>query len=160
MSAIGSYVRIRPTDLDRCLVLAERATPERPFRWPWQPKVESTLETFTREWAAATLDEAVFDYSGYALGSYFLAQGELNKIEDPFDAPESQCFSKVFTAAFCARTPRSFPPMDQAALERFCRSEWPDDAPGMVDAIKGAHDFFRAGMSRVTGSEVVVFIIS
>jgi hypothetical protein len=160
MSAIGSYVRIRTTDLDRCLELAAPASSEGKFRWPWQPRAETGRERFTREWEAAVLEEVDFDGSGYVLASYFLAQGALNGLDDPFESPEADRLANVFTAALPVRVRRVFPELDANGLREFCATEWGADAPGMHAAILKAHEFFRAGMSRVTSEEAVVFIIS
>ena len=47
-----------------------------------------------------------------------------------------------------------------AELEKFCVDEWGEDGAPMREAILAAHDFFAAGMARVTEDEAVVFIIS
>ena len=160
MSAIGKYVRMRTADLDRCLELASRATPDRPFRWPWQTKAESTQETFHREWASAVLEEVVFDGSGHVLSSYFLAQEEVNGVDDPFASAEAAALGRVFTAAFAARAALRLPELSDQALRQFCESEWDDEGPEMHQAIAAAHVFVKAGMARIRSDEAVVFIVS
>jgi hypothetical protein len=160
MSAIGSYVRIGTQDLDRCLALASRVTRQPPSKWPWQAKAETGLDAFARAWAAAVLEEVVFDGSGHLLSSYVLAQNELNNLEDPFDSPEGITLANVFTAAFPVRIAQPFPALDERALEEFCRSEWGDEGPDMYSGLARAHAFFDAGVSRVASGEAVVFIIA
>ena len=143
MSALGLYVRIRTADLDRCLAIPA-----------------GDRKAFAEAWKAATLDQVDFGYSGYVLGSYFLAQGALNGIDDAFESPEATRLSNFFTGAFAARAPQQLPPLDPAELEKFCVDEWGQDGTPMREAILAAHDFFAAGMARVTEDEAVVFIIS
>lgn len=160
MSAIGSYVRLKESDLARCLQLATSATPHRPFRWPWQARAESSLEAFEGEWTSAVLEEVVFDESGYLLASYFLAQAALNHVTDPFDSVEGKILAKVFTGGVPVRDPRAFPELPTGALEAFCRSEWGDEGEGMAEGIAAAHAFFNAGISLATRDEPTVFIIA
>lgn len=160
MSAIGSYVRIGTQDLDRCLEMASRVTTEQPFRWPWQAKPENAREVFAREWAAAVREEVVLDGSGHLLSSYFLAQSELNNLEDPFDSPEGIVLARVFTAAFPARAPQVLPALERNALEEFCASQWGDEGREACEGLARAHEFFQTGMSAITQNEAVVFIIS
>ena len=160
MSAIATYVRMRTADLDRCLELAAGATPDRPFRWPWQAKVESTRETFHREWAAAVLEEVVFDGSGHLVSSYFLAQTDVNGIDDPFESAEAAALSRIFTAAFPVRTPLPLPEFSDQALRQFCESEWGDEGPEAHQGIAAAHSFIKAGMARIRPNEAVIFIVS
>jgi hypothetical protein len=143
MSALGSYVRIRTGDLDRCLALAG-APPD----------------VFSREWTAAVLEEVVFEGSGHLLSSYFLAQTSLNEIEDPFDSPDGVTLAQVFTAAFPARVALALPELDPKALSEFCLDEWGNDASDISAGIASAHTFFKTGMARVGNGEAVVFIIS
>ena len=132
MSAIGSYVRMRLPDLDRLLEQAAAVTADRPFRWPWQPRAESSRERFEKEWDAAT---------------------------DPFDSAESAPLARVFTAAFAARAPQELRDFDDGALREFC-TEWGDEAAAIHDGIVAAHAFFQEGMARIRDGEAVVFIIS
>ena len=143
MSAIGSYVRIRTADLDRCLELASRDSSD-----------------FAREWDAAVLEEVDFDGSGWVLSSYFLAQSHLNDLADPFDSAEGMTLAKVFTAAFPVRAPQPLPELDAKALQEFCASEWDTVAAAVCDGIVQAHAFLTMGMARIAQGEAVVFIIS
>ena len=160
MSAIGRCVRMKTSDLDRCLAIAAQVTPAPPSRWPWQKPAESLADVFAREWAGAVLDDDVFAGSGYLLSSYFLAQNELNGVPDPFDSPEGLTLAKVFTAAFPVRAPQALPPLDPTTLAAFCDDEWGDDGPGMFQGIQQADGFLRAGMSRRREGEAVVFLIA
>jgi hypothetical protein len=160
VSAIGSYVRIATPDLDRCLEIASRVTTEQPFRWPWQAKTENAREVFAREWAAAVREEVVLDGSGHLLSSYFLAQSELNSLEDPFDSREGMILARVFTAAFPARVAQALPELERNALEEFCVSEWGDEGREACAGLARAHEFFKTGMASITQNEAVVFIIS
>jgi hypothetical protein len=159
VSAIGSYVRMRASDLDRLLEQAAAVTSDRPFRWPWQPRAESSRERFEKEWDAATLEEVVFDGSGHVLGHYFLAQSELHDVVDPFDSAEAASLARVFTAAFAARVPQELRDFDEGALKEFC-TEWGDEAAAIHDGIVAAHAFFKEGMARIRDGEAVVFLIS
>jgi hypothetical protein len=150
---------MRTSDLDRLLEQAAAATSDRPFRWPWQPRAESSRERFDHEWDAATLEEVVFDGSGHLLGQYFLAQSELHEVADPFESAEAAPLARVFTAAFAARVPQELRAFDESALRQFCK-EWGDEAPAMYDGIIAAHAFFKEGMARIRDGEAVVFIIS
>ena len=47
---------------------------------------------------------------------------------DPFDSPEGMILAKVFTAAFPARARQVLPALERNALEKFCVSEWGDEA--------------------------------
>ena len=143
MSAIGSYVRIRTQDLDRCLELASPAS-----------------DAFAREWQAAVVEEVVFEASGHVLSAYFLAQNELNALPDPFDSPDGLILANVFTAAFPARAPQAFPELDGPALRELCESEWGADGAAMFACLVDAHAFFKKGLSRIREHEAVVFIIS
>jgi hypothetical protein len=147
MSAIGSYVRLRTADLDRCLELASR-------------RAESSLDAFSREWASAVLEEVVFEGSGHLLSSYFLAQGAVNGLDDPFDSAEGTTLARVFTAAFPARAAHPLPEFNEEALRQFCEAEWGGEGPSMCDGIAAAHAFFKAGMAHIRGDQVVVFIVS
>lgn len=160
MSAIGSYVCMRSADLERCLALAREANDMRPFRWPWQPKGESSREAFEREWRKATLEEVVFEGSGHLLTSYFLAQSAVNELTDPFDQPEGAILGNVFTAAFVAREALALPEMERGALQRFCGSEWRDDGEEMCSGILAAHRFLQEGSKKVGKDSFVVFVVS
>src|SRR5262249_22643359 len=160
VSAIGSCVRMKTSDLDRCLALAGGITPPQKSRWPWQKKLDTGRDAFVREWAAAVLEEMVFDGSGYLLASYFLAQNEMNGLTDPFDEPEGLMLAKVFTAAFPVRVPHSLPALEPNALAAFCNKEWGDNGPGKCEGITRVDAFLKAGISRIDDNHSVVFIIS
>lgn len=148
MSGIGICVRMKTSDLDRCLALAARVTPG------------NGRDAFTREWAAATLDEDVLEGSGFLLSSYFLAQSVLNGLPDPFDAPQGSTLAKIFTAAFPVRAPLALPPFEPKALADFCIAEWRDDGPAVCDGLAKADAFLKAGIARIDDTTSVVFIIA
>jgi hypothetical protein len=134
---------MRAADLDRCLTLAAQAA-------------TGSADAFAREWRSATMEEVVFEHSGYVLASYFLAQGDLNDVSDPFDSPEGLVLAGVFTAAFPARTTFALPELERDALEAFCISEWGEDGVARCEPILAAHEFFKHGMSRITPDTAVV----
>jgi hypothetical protein len=160
VSAIGSCVRMKTSDLDRCLGLAAQITTPPPPKWPWQKKPATGRDAFVREWAAAIQEELVFDGSGHLLTSYFLAQNDVNGLTDPFDEPEGLALAKVFTAAFPVRVPQPFPAFDPKALAAFCDDEWGDGGPERCEGIARVDAFLKTGLARIDDSHSVVFIIS
>ncbi len=160
MSAIGIYIRMRAKDLDRCMGLAEHASPERPFRWLWQPKAESGFDIFAREWDEAILEEVTFGESGHLLSSYFLAQAVVNQLPNPFDSAESKRFERVFTGAFVARSPSRIPDLPAGPLASFCASEWGADASSMREGLGSVHNFLNQGLARATAADPIVFIVA
>ena len=158
MSAIGSYVCMRPADLERCLDLAREVTASPPSRWPWQAKAETPRERFAREWQKAIIQEVVFDGAGELLSSYFLAQDAVNGFPDPFEQPEAAIFAKVFPAAFAVREALILPEMERGALQQFCEAEWDTNAGEMCAG--SAHRFLKEGLARAAENTSVVFVIS
>lgn len=161
MSAIGGWTRMTAANLDRCLALAAGVRQETKRRLLGTKTVTVGLSEFHDAWSAATLEEVDFDYSGYVLAQYFLAQGAINGFADPFDTADAQALSKVFTGAFPVRSrTTTFPPLPPDELRRFCAEEYRGDADGMVEAIAAADAFFRRGIESIGEGEAVVFSIS
>lgn len=146
MSAIGSYIRMTSADFARCVDLASRRD----------------AEAFDRAWRAAVIEEVDFDFSGYVLSDFFLAQEAINGYaESPFDTNEGQVLASVFTAAFPIRSATvSFPKLAPDALRTFCAEEYGNDAEPMATAIAAADAFYERGIAAVRNGEVVVFLIS
>lgn len=162
MSAIGTYVRIRRSDLERCIKLAATIHRETPGRWPWTKSVEFGRREFDHAWQAGTIEQVEFGYSGYVLNDYLTAQEAINGYaHSPFDSTDAMVLEKAFAAAFPIFSPMSFPELPDQALLTFCVQQYGQtDASTMFEAIQAAHEFYRSGIAGVTSQESVVFVIS
>jgi len=162
MSAIGRCIRMKRADFARALDLATAIHTETTGRGLWKKTVTVGVDEFDRVWDAAVLDERDFEYSGYVLSNYFIAQEVINGLaESPFDSPEGQLLARVFTAAFAVTAPITFPPLPDQTLRQFCKEEYgEEDAPGMCEAITAAHRFYSEASATLQSDETVVFLIS
>jgi hypothetical protein len=161
MSAIGSYVVMRRSDLLGCVALAQDVRTETTGKWIFKQTQELGHEEFRRAWQAGVVREVDFGYSGYVLGNYLDAQQAVNGTE-LFDEQSEmgKVLAKVFTAAFVFDAPVSLPAMAGEPLLAFCREEYGADAQGMAEAIIAAGEFYRRGLAEITPEHLVVFVIS
>jgi hypothetical protein len=162
MSALGSYAVLRRERFAECVRLAADVRTEVTGKWIFRQQVTRGREKFNAAWGGALVEEAPFDYSGYVLGNYLDAQEHVNGF--PSGAVERSAaavaLNKVFTAAFpFEQAPQPFPALEEAKLRAFCESEYGGDAGGMVEAIRAAHEFYRAGLARLSEAHVVLFVI-
>jgi hypothetical protein len=161
MSAIGSYVVMRRSDLPGCIALAQNIRTETTGKWIFKQTQEVGHDEFYRAWKAGVVREADFEYSGYALGNYLDAQEAVNGAQLFDEQSETgQVLAKVFTAAFVFDAPVSLPAMAGEPLLEFCREEYGADAQGMAEAITAADEFYRRGLAEITPEHLVVFVIS
>lgn len=53
----------------------------------------------------------------------------------------------------------TLPDLSEEKLHAFCRTEYGEDAPGMIEAIRAAHSFYVRGLEEITPENLVVFVI-
>ena len=161
MSAVGSYALLDRKGWPGCLADARNVRPETTGKWLWKRTDVVGVEEFKARWRAAVVREVGFDYSGYVLGNYLLAQEVINetRLVDE-ESEESRMLSKVFTAAFPFEAPIPLPDLPPEKLLAFCREEYGEDADGMTEAINAAHAFYRRGLAEITSEQLVVFLIN
>jgi hypothetical protein len=161
MSAIGSYVLVRRDRLQKCVDLANLVRTEEKGKWIFKTKSTVGIPEFMAEWQAASMAEKAFDYSGYVLATYVIAQAEINgvKIESAEHVPVISAICKVFTLATLVEHQISLPAFDQAKLRDFCQHEEEDDWANLFEALQSAHLFYCDGLAHLSDDLVVVFLI-
>ena len=74
MSAIGSYAVMRRSQFPACVDYARQIRSESTGKWLFKKTEVVGANEFKQAWQAALVEEVHFDYSGYVLGNYLLAQ--------------------------------------------------------------------------------------
>jgi hypothetical protein len=160
MSAIGSYEVLTREGFAASLEAARNVRTEISGKWIFKTTEEKGREAFDAVWRASLVERVDFDYSGYVLGNYLDAQYEVNglRLFDEESEP-ALALSKVFTAAFIFESPRTLPDLPVEKLEAFCRAEYNEAGPELIEPFQAAHTFYARGLSAITNANLVVFVI-
>src|SRR5262245_61597323 len=118
MSAIGSYAIVSRERFRTCLAKAQEVHNETTGWWIFKTSRVVGVEEFNQAWREAVVEEVTFDYSGYALGNYYLDAQEAINQNVMFDeqSEAGRALSKVFTAAYFFDAPLSPPPLPSDQL--------------------------------------------
>jgi hypothetical protein len=160
MSAIGSYEILKRSEFANCFELARNIRTETTGKWFLKNTRVSGRTEFLEAWRASILKQVDFDYSGYVLGQYLDAQLEINqaRLFDE-DSEPARILGSVFTAIFVFEEPLTLPELPVDKLQAFCRDEYGEEGPEIIEPFKAAHNFYARGLKEITPENLVVFVI-
>ncbi len=160
MSALGSYEVLERARFEHCMDLARNVRTETTGKWIRKSSTVSGLAEFHHAWDAAVLRRVDFDHSRYVPGTYLdvqLAMNDASLLDD--ESEPAHVLSRVFTAGFVFDTPATLPELSDEKISTYCRTEYADTRPEMIEALVAAHSFYQRGLAEVTPENLVVFVI-
>ena len=86
-----------------------------------------------------------------------LAMNDASLFDDESELALILC--RVFTAGFVFDTPATLPELSDEKISTYCRTEYADTRPEMIEALGAAHSFYQRGLAEVTPENLVVFVI-